>query len=58
MSNEITNIFSKARIPIDTDVGRYLGQLYLGNTAVDGRRMDVLADWLKITPIGIVRSMH
>jgi hypothetical protein len=58
MSNEITNIFSKARIPIDTDVGRYLGQLYLGNTAVDGRRMDVLADWLKMTPIGIVRSMH
>jgi len=58
MSNEITNIFSKARIPIDTDVGKYLGQLYLGNIAVDGRRMDVLADWLKMTPIGIVRSMH
>jgi hypothetical protein len=58
MSNEITNIFSKARIPIDTDVGKYLGQLYLGNTAIDSRRMDVLTDWLKITPIGIVRSMH
>jgi hypothetical protein len=58
MSNEIANIFSKARISIDTDLDKYFGQLYLGNTAVDGRRMDVLADWLKITPIGIVRSMH